>query len=135
MAPEEIREGLLEEVTLELSLEGDLSFRRQDVEEGHSRRRDSRAKAGKYEVGSGLVISGGLMGLKSKTVGQMEGGEKGRWVYQAVLGATGGLGAGEGCIRLAGPSTALSRDYSSSGETKCPSCHSCTWVSIWGFIE
>lgn len=92
--------------------------------------------AGKYEVCSGLVISGGLTGLTSRTVGQMEGGEKGRWVYRAVPGgAAGGLGAGEGCVRVAGPSTALSRDCSFSGETKCPSCHSCTWVSIWGFIE
>lgn len=27
------------------------------------------------------------MGLKSRTMRQMEGGEKGRWVYQAVLGS------------------------------------------------
>lgn len=63
LAPKEIREGLLEEVTLELSLEGDLSFRRQRMGEGYPRRGDSRAKAGKYEVCSGLVTTGGLMGL------------------------------------------------------------------------
>lgn len=34
LAPKEIREGLLEEVVLELSLDGDLSFRRQGMVRG-----------------------------------------------------------------------------------------------------
>lgn len=45
LVPKEIREGLLEEVTFELSLEGYLSFKRQGMGEGHSRNGDRRAKA------------------------------------------------------------------------------------------
>lgn len=61
MAPKGIREGLLEEVTLELSVEGDLGFNRQGMGEGHCRRGDSRTEAGKHEVCRGLGTRSGLV--------------------------------------------------------------------------
>lgn len=61
LAAKGIREGLLEEVTLELSAEGTLGFRRQGMGEGHCRRGDSRTKVGKHQVCSGLGTRGGLM--------------------------------------------------------------------------
>lgn len=50
-------------------------------------------------------------------------------------GAMDALGGGEGYVRVAGPPTVLSGDRSSSGETKCASCSSLPWASIWSLTE